>query len=94
VFSDNIRVQSIIAPLLEALPPVLFWQQWRTGELLRQCDWMAPPTSTGASRAVRAVDDPGSGPSSERLLEAYFADNCAAWDMQSGRQLPTTPTGG
>jgi len=80
--SDNIRVQSIIGRFLEHSRLFWFGNNGEPEIFFGSADWM-PRNLDRRVEAVAPVDDPKLRAQLERLLEAYFADNCAAWDMQS-----------
>jgi polyphosphate kinase len=80
--SENIRVQSIIGRFLEHSRLFWFGNNGEPEIYFGSADWM-PRNLDRRVEAVTPVDDPKLMAQLERLLDAYFSDNCSAWDMRS-----------
>lgn len=80
--SDNIRVSSVIGRFLEHSR--LFWfANGGTDEMyIGSADWMGRNLDRRVE-AVVPIEDPNLHQSLLRLITAYLADNCTAWDMQT-----------
>ena len=91
--SENIRVLSIIGRFLEHSRLFWFGNNGEPEMFFGSADWM-PRNLDRRVEAVAPVDDPKLRAQLERLLDAYFNDNCAAWDMQSdGTFIQRQPAG-
>ena len=80
--SENIRVVSIIGRFLEHSRLFWFGNNGEPEIFFGSADWM-PRNLDRRVEAVTPVDDPKLRAQLERLLDAYFSDNCSAWDMHS-----------
>jgi len=80
--SDNIRVSSVIGRFLE--PSRLFWfANGGAAEMyIGSADWMGRNLDRRVE-AVVPIEDANLHEKLLRLINAYLADNCTAWDMQS-----------
>ena len=80
--SDNIRVSSVIGRFLEHSR--LFWFANGGDEemFIGSADWMGRNLDRRVE-AVVPIEDPSLHQKLLRLIDAYLADNCTAWDMQA-----------
>jgi len=80
--SDNIRVSSVIGRFLEHSR--LFWFANGGDEemFIGSADWMGRNLDRRVE-AVVPIEDPSLHQKLLRLINAYLADNCTAWDMQT-----------
>jgi polyphosphate kinase len=84
--SDNIRVVSIIGRFLEHSRLFWFANGGEPEMYFGSADWM-PRNLDRRVEAVAPVEDPQLRGQLERLLDTYFNDDTAAWDMQSDGQF-------
>ena len=80
--SENIRVISIIGPFLEHSRIFSFANGGSPEVYIGSADWMSRNLDRRIE-AVTPIEDPEHRQKLERLLQLYFNDNQAAWDMQS-----------
>jgi polyphosphate kinase len=80
--SDNIRVSSVIGRFLEHSRLFWFANGGATESYIGSADWMGRNLDRRVE-AIVPIEDPGLHTLLERLINAYLADNCTAWDMQS-----------
>ena len=79
--SDNIKVVSVIGRFLEHSRLFRFANAGEPEMYFGSADWM-PRNLDRRVEAVAPVKDPAHQLLLERLLDTYFNDNVAAWDMQ------------
>jgi polyphosphate kinase len=84
--SDNIRIVSIIGRFLEHSRLFWFANGGEPEMYFGSADWM-PRNLDRRVEAVAPVEDPQLRGQLERLLDTYFNDDTAAWDMQSDGQF-------
>jgi polyphosphate kinase len=80
--SDNIRVSSVIGRFLEHSRLFSFANGGADEMYIGSADWMGRNLDRRVE-AVVPIEDPNLHQSLVRLIDAYLADNCTAWDMQT-----------
>ena len=80
--SDNIRVSSVIGRFLEHSRLFWFANGGAAEMYIGSADWMGRNLDRRVE-AVVPIEDANLHEKLLRLINAYLADNCTAWDMQS-----------
>jgi polyphosphate kinase len=80
--SDNIRVSSVIGRFLEHSRLFWFANGGNAEAFIGSADWMGRNLDRRVE-AVVPIEDPSLHQKLLTLIDAYLADNCTAWDMQT-----------